>query len=101
MSTATTNPEAIKAQIIGRAHDLGFADCRVAAAEPAAHRALYEQWIADGKHGDMAWMARNLDRRTDPRIVVPDAQSVIVLAMNYYQGSHATHPSHSPLTSMP
>lgn len=47
---------------------------------------LFEQWIADGKHGDMAWLARNVGRRCDPRIVLPGAQSVIVLAMNYFQG---------------
>ena len=76
----------MKARIIERALELGFAECRIAAAQPAAHRAIYEQWIADGKHGDMAWMARNLDRRTDPRVVVPGAQSVIVLATNYFQG---------------
>jgi epoxyqueuosine reductase len=35
----------------------------------------------------MAWMARNMDRRTDPRVVQPGARSVIVLALNYYQGS--------------
>ena len=66
---------------------IGFSDCRIAEAKPAAHRALYEQWIADGKHGDMAWMARNVERRTDPRIVLPGAKSVIVFALNYYQGA--------------
>ena len=78
----------IKPEIISRAHELGFAECRIAAAQPAAHREVYEQWIAEGKYGDMAWMARNLDRRTDPRIVVPGAQSIIVLALNYFQGAH-------------
>lgn len=94
MSAAITNAGSIKAQIIDRAHALGFADCRIAAARPAAHREVYEQWIADGKHGDMAWMARNLDRRTDPRIVVPGAQSIIVLALNYHQGVHSSYPSY-------
>ena len=72
--------------MIRRARELGFAECRIAAALPAAHREVYEQWIAEGKFGDMAWMARNLERRTDPRIVVPGAQSVIVLALSYFQG---------------
>jgi epoxyqueuosine reductase len=35
----------------------------------------------------MAWMARNLERRSDPAMVVPGAQAVVVLAMNYFQGS--------------
>ncbi len=88
MSDSITSPASIKAQLIQRALDLGFAGCRIAAADPAAHREVYEQWIAEGKHGDMAWMARDPARRADPRIVVPGAQSVIVLALNYFQGPH-------------
>ncbi|MDB6120667.1 MAG: Epoxyqueuosine reductase [Verrucomicrobiaceae bacterium] len=76
----------IKARLRAEVLRLGFADCRIAAAKPAAHREVFEQWVADGKYGDMAWMARNLDRRTDPCVVVAGAQAVIVLAMNYFQG---------------
>lgn len=80
------SPADLKHALIAKALSLGFADCRVAAALPAAHRELYAQWIAEGKHGDMAWMARNIERRSDPRIVLPGAQSVVVLALNYFQG---------------
>lgn len=80
----------LKAQLIAKAHELGFADCRIAPARPAAHREIYEQWVAEGKYGDMAWMARNMDRRTDPTVVQPGAKTVIVLAMNYYQGPAPT-----------
>jgi len=76
----------LKTQLIAKARELGFADCRIAPAKPAARREIFEQWVAEGKYGDMAWMARNLDRRTDPCIVQPGAKIVIVLAMNYYQG---------------
>jgi len=75
----------MKDELRALALQLGFSDCRVAAARPAAHRDVYEQWIAEGKHGDMAWMARNVERRTDPCIVLPGANSVIVFALNYYQ----------------
>jgi epoxyqueuosine reductase len=81
------SPAEIKSALLVKVQALGFDDCRVAPALPAAHRALFEQWIAEGKHGDMAWMARNVERRTDPRVVLPGARSVIVLALNYYQGS--------------
>jgi len=87
-------PAEIKNALILKARSLGFDDCRVAPARPAAHRDLYEQWVAEGKHGDMAWMARNVERRSDPRVVLPGAQSVIVFALNYYQGQ-------SPQSSRP
>lgn len=76
----------IKPKLRELAQSLGFSDCRIARAMPAAHRELFEQWIADGRHGDMAWMARNIEQRGDPREVLPGAKSVIVFAMNYFQG---------------
>lgn len=76
----------LKSQLLDHTRQLGFSDCRIAEAGPAPHHQLFEQWIAEGKHGDMAWMARNMDRRTDPRLVQPGARSVIVLALNYHQG---------------
>ncbi len=77
----------LKTLLIAQALELGFADCRIAEAKEAPHRALYEKWVADGKYGDMAWMARNVERRTDPRLIQSDAKSVIVLALNYFQGT--------------
>ncbi len=88
-------PTAIKAELCAKARELGFADCRVTAALPAAHRAVYEQWVAEGKYGDMAWMARNVERRGDPRLVLDGARSVIVLAMNYFQGENRSHGSYA------
>jgi epoxyqueuosine reductase len=78
----------LTATLRAAAQRLGFAECRIAPARPAAHRDVFEAWVAAGTYGDMAWMARNLERRSDPREVVPGAQSVIMLAMNYYQGDH-------------
>jgi epoxyqueuosine reductase len=77
---------AIKTSLLSLARESGFADCRVAIAQPAAHRALFEQWVAQGQYGDMAWMARHTERRGDPALVLPGAKSVIVLATNYFQG---------------
>ena len=88
------SPAALKSALIAQARALGFDDCRIAPAQPAAHRALFEQWLAEGKHGDMAWLARNPERRTDPTLVLPGAKSVIVLALNYYQGG-TPYPSSS------
>jgi len=38
----------------------------------------FRKWIADGMHGDMAWLARNPDRRTDARKVLPEVQVLLV-----------------------
>lgn len=78
--------ETLKSRICELARDLGFDECRVAAATEAPHAGAFDRWLADGCHGDMAWMERSPERRKDPRVVLPGAKSVIVLALNYFQG---------------
>jgi len=80
-------PEGMKAAIQEIAKKLGFDDCRIAPADPARHRELFNEWLADGRHGEMAWLARDPLRRSDPAVVLPGARSVILLAMNYWQGT--------------
>ena len=41
-------------------------------------------WIEQGCHGSMDYMARNADKRTNPSLLVPNAKTVIVLALNYF-----------------
>ncbi len=49
------------------------------------------EWIATGFHGEMAWMAREPEKRTDPMLIFPDAKTVLVAAVNYYTPhSHTT-----------
>lgn len=67
------------------AQTLGFHALAVAAVPLDLRRDYYEQWIAEGKHGTMMWMERNNDRRLHPELLMPEACSVIVLALNYYQ----------------
>ena len=43
-----------------------------------------EEWLARGYHGEMAWMARDVHKRVDPREIFPGARSVVVVALNYY-----------------
>ena len=41
------------------------------------------QWLAAGHAADMAWMSERLDDRLDPRRVLPEARTVIALAIPY------------------
>jgi epoxyqueuosine reductase len=78
------SPEAAAAHLKCAAAALGLDDCRIAEITgPAPHHGAFEQWIAAGEHGDMAWMAKTPHRRTDPREVLPGARSVVVVALNY------------------
>ena len=69
-----------------RATALGFDACRIAPAIAAPHGSQFTEWLKEGNAAGMAWLERTPERRTDPRIVLEGARSVIVLAMNYWQG---------------
>ncbi len=97
MSAAIASPSdasSLKSDLIARAREIGFDDCRVARCDEAAHSREFLSWIEDRCHGDMAWLERRTDRRVDPREVLPGARSIIVLACNYFQGPEnpRTHP---------
>jgi epoxyqueuosine reductase len=80
-------PHELKLNVAYIAKQLGFADCRVAAINgPAPHAAEFQAWLKEGAHGEMAWLERNATRRMDPREVLPEVKSVVVVALNYYQG---------------
>lgn len=71
--------------IKAKAHELGFLACGMARAEFLADEApRLEQWLRQGKHGEMGYMANHFDMRLDPRKLVEGAKSVISLAFNYY-----------------
>ncbi|HEX8423647.1 MAG TPA: tRNA epoxyqueuosine(34) reductase QueG [Pyrinomonadaceae bacterium] len=78
-------PPQFAARIRERALALGFDKVGIVAAAPLAEeRARLEEWLRRGYHGEMNWMVREPERRTDPRLVMPDARSVIVVALNYF-----------------
>ena len=47
------------------------------------------QWLRQGYHGTMAWLARDPTRRSDPRLVLPGCRSVISVGLNYYTDRQA------------
>src|ERR1043166_230477 len=77
-------PNSTSEIIRARALAEGFDIVRIARAHaPAGAPERLETYLSEGRHGDMAWMANNADRRADPKILWPEAQSVIMLGMNY------------------
>lgn len=64
---------------------LGFFTCGIAEARPVASdvAAHYRQWIARGGHAGMQYLEHHIDMRLDPTLLLPDARSIIVVALNY------------------
>ncbi|MEI6485270.1 MAG: tRNA epoxyqueuosine(34) reductase QueG [Sphingomonadales bacterium] len=74
----------LKAALAAEARALGFADIGVTAADAVPEAgARLRQWLADGCHGDMIWMAARADERASPQGLWPDVRSVIMLGTSY------------------
>lgn len=76
----------LQAQTIkAEASRLGFSACGLARAERVdqMQEARFRKWIAEGKHGEMDYLARNIEKRMDPRLLVEGAQTIVAVAMNY------------------
>jgi epoxyqueuosine reductase len=74
----------MKAAIVQRALELGFDACRFTSADAPAHKEHFEAWLAAGNHGEMGYLLRNAEKRVDPRKVLADAQTIIVLGVSYF-----------------
>ncbi|HUE36419.1 MAG TPA: QueG-associated DUF1730 domain-containing protein, partial [Candidatus Acidoferrum sp.] len=82
----------MKEPIRQRAMELGFDDCRFAsAAAPDAAR-QFQNWVAEGKFGEMAWMEKNAAKRMEPQKVLPDAKTAVCLAVSYDSGDKQQEP---------
>ena len=80
----TTSAEVLRASLVTEARTLGF-DC-VGITDPDAIADAgrhFRDFLADGAHGDMGWLADRPERRTDPRVLWPGVRSVIMLGVNY------------------
>ena len=88
----------MKSRILQRAIDLGFDACRFTSARAPESAAQFEQWLAEGRHGEMAWLARNAAKRVDPQQVLPGARSVIVLAASYSRDGENLSKERTPAT---
>ncbi len=71
-------------RIKSRAIELGFDLVGIAPADMAPHAHEYADWVAGGLMGEMAYMSRDPNRRSDPCQVLPGAQRVIVVGLSHY-----------------
>src|SRR6267154_4778307 len=85
-TAAATTAAELKQSLVDFARELGFDSCRVAACSPPAHTNEFGDWLKEGAHGEMEYMARGEEKRRDPQRILSGAKSVVVLALNYFQG---------------
>lgn len=72
-------------QIKEKAIALGFDACGISAVEELTEeKTQLQKWLSKGYHGEMAYMARNLEKRVDPSLLVEGSKSVISVLLNYF-----------------
>src|SRR5947199_6962945 len=80
----TLRDHALAAAVKRKAAELGFDLVGIAPAGPSPHSDYVRDWLAAGKAGEMDYLARRVDERTDPGAFLPGARSVVCVALNYY-----------------
>ncbi len=73
------------AQIKSAARRLGFTVVGITSVEPLTlDEMAYQRWCQEGFAAEMAYMTRRPDLLAHPRRIVPQAASILTLAINYY-----------------
>lgn len=78
------------------AYETGFDLCGITRVEPIeSAKTHYENWIEKNYHGEMDYLAKNIDRRTDPEALLENSKSIIMLGLNYYHPNSSEVPKNS------
>jgi len=78
-------PAALTKKIKERAEELGFPLAGVTSPDPPPHFDFFQDWLDAGYQGSMEWMGsnRSLERRADPRAILPECRAILVLGTPY------------------
>ncbi len=75
--------ESLKQMLIDWTLEQGFQDVRITDTNLSEHAPRYQSWLSAGYHGDMGYLARNVDKRLHPERLVEETCRVIVARMDY------------------
>jgi len=84
---APESPESLKKLLKTEAFSSGFCAFGVAPAKPAPAARHLAEWIEAGCCAGMDWLRRDPEKRVDPSLVLPGAQSIVCVAMNFHRHS--------------
>ena len=93
----------LKVAILAQAHHLGFDLVGITTPDPPPHFSVFESWLSAGRHGEMAYLAseRSLSRRLDPRQILPECRSILVLGTRYSPSAYPLPAASSVSASSP
>ncbi|MBP3426504.1 MAG: tRNA epoxyqueuosine(34) reductase QueG [Rikenellaceae bacterium] len=72
---------------------MGFNLCGTTRCEPMGEQSFFfERWLSRGYAEGLPYLHRYTDRRADPRLLMPEAQTIVVCAVNYRNALSAGYP---------
>ena len=71
-------------RIKSHALSLGFDLVAVAPVQPAQRGTQFFDWLAKGYEGDMGWLRKDPEKRVEPKRVLSQAKSMIIVGLSYY-----------------
>ncbi len=78
------HPAEIAHAVRKQAQKLGFARCGIAPVTTPPRQEAFATWLQNGFAGPMAtWLSRHESLRADPRMVLSEARSIVMLATDY------------------
>jgi len=83
-----------------KAIELGFSEIGLARAELMAEEGRrLREWFVLGYHASMRWLERDVEKRIDITKILPNAKSVICVALNYFTPSRSSNrPAHGKIS---
>ena len=83
---------AVSGLIRKKAFELGFDLCGIAQCRPLKeYQSVFEEWLNAGMNDKMGYLARNVQKRLDPGLLLHGAKSIVVTGMNYYSENRQLH----------
>jgi epoxyqueuosine reductase len=78
-------PDELASKTKEYARQLGFTLAGITTPDPPPHFEVFQHWIGAGHHGQMAYLAteRAIQRSADPRTILPECRSILVLGIPY------------------
>ena len=89
MSSSSPDYIALASRIRALAQAAGFQRFGISGVELADDELHLRDWLAQGLHGSMDWMARHGDKRSRPAELVPDTLRVISVGLDYGRDADA------------
>jgi epoxyqueuosine reductase len=91
-------PQSLEQAIKAHARRAGFLLAGITTPDPPPHFHVYQNWLDDGRHAQMHYLAdeKARTRRADPRAILPECRSILVLAVPYPNPETAPVPKGPP-----